>query len=84
MSVLTPVEQVRIRQKHADILALPPQRWQERGAVRLSSDEPLYLVRVDDNLRVILRQRRERPEAEDIVRRETLQWFREAEDAARA
>jgi hypothetical protein len=84
LNVLTPGEQERIRRKLSEVLSLPPEHWQERGTVRLSPDEPLYLVRVDDSLRVILREGGERPEVEDIVRHETLQWFREAEDAARA
>ena len=60
-------------------------QWPRQGVVRISPDEPLYMVPVDDSLRVILRAGEgEQPEAQDIVRHETLQWFQTAEDPTHA
>ena len=36
----------------APLSKLPEQQWPTAGAVRLESADPLYLVRIDDSLRV--------------------------------
>ena len=60
----------------APLVHLPEERWSRAGAVRLEASEPLYLVRVDDSLRAIVRPRLgDRPEVEDLVRHETLERF---------
>ena len=85
LGLLTPEERAEILARVADLADRPPERWQERGAVRLSTDEPLYLLRIDDSLRVIVRAADGAgPHIEDVVRRELLQWVREAGGAASA
>jgi hypothetical protein len=60
---------------------LPEQQWPTAGAVRLESADPLYLVRVDDSLRAIIRPTSgAQPELLDLVRQETLQrYFQDVE-----
>ena len=58
--------------------SLPVKRWPAAGAKKLASEEPLYLVRVDESLRAIVRPvPGARPEVLDFVRHEILQLFRE-------
>jgi hypothetical protein len=85
LSVLAPAEQKAIRAKLSKLAEVPLKHWPRWGATRISAEEPLYMARVDDSLRIILRAGEgEPPEAQDIVRHETLQWFRRAEDPAHA
>jgi hypothetical protein len=85
LGVLTPAERKAVRAKVAALAGLPAEQWSRRGVVQITPEEPLYLVRIDESLRIILRERPgERPEVEDIVRHETLHWFRAAEHAGHA
>jgi hypothetical protein len=75
-SVLTAAERDALERAVAPLIDLPEERWSRAGAVRLESAEPLYLVRVDDSLRAIVRPREGgQPEVEDLVRHETLERF---------
>lgn len=84
INVLTPAEQAAVHAKLAELADFPLDQWSTHGVLRISSEEPLYLARIDDSLRVILRGvEGQAPELLDLVRHETLQWFRTTEDAAR-
>ena len=83
LNALSPLEQARVRDRLAAIVDLPAERWPAQGLPRLAADEPLYLLRVDDSLRVILRATPgAAPEILDVVRHETLERFRTAGDPA--
>jgi hypothetical protein len=57
----------------------PAAQWPAALAKRLRGDQPLYLVRVNDSLRVIVRAvPGQQPEVMDIVRQETLDFFAQA------
>jgi hypothetical protein len=73
---LSDVEQAEMLEKVAQLVAVPPEHWPARDVSRLPGDEPLYLLRVNASLRVILRAVVGAPaEVLDIVRHETLKTF---------
>ena len=75
-STLTPRERGALETVLGPLVGLPEERWPTAGAVRLDSAEPLYLLRVDDSLRAIVRPAAGgRPELLDLVRHETLERF---------
>lgn len=83
IDVLTPAERKAVRAKLVELADSPIEQWPARGALRISQEEPLYFAPVDESLRVILRGAEgQPPELLDLVRHETLQWFRTAGDAA--
>src|SRR5947209_5918262 len=83
-NVLTPAERDAVKAALAPLARRPAAAWPKAGAVQLPDEEPLFLVRVDDSLRAIVRPGPGgQPEILDLVRHETLQWFRaETEDTA--
>jgi hypothetical protein len=72
-------DQAEILDKLAQVVDLPAAEWSARGARRLADHEPLYLLRVNASLRVILRAiDGAPPEVLDVVRHETLETFANA------
>jgi hypothetical protein len=75
-SALTPSEREALEAAVGRLAGLSPERWPEAGARRLASEEPLFLVEVDESLRAIVRPARGgQPEVVDVVRHELLQQF---------
>ena len=69
-------DQGQVLEKVAAIVDLPPSQWSSQGVKRLAGDQSLYLLRINDSLRVILREiEGAKPEIQDIVRHETLEQF---------
>jgi hypothetical protein len=63
----------------------PPERWSQEKVLRISEEEPVYLLRVPPDLRVFVRiTEDQRLELFDVVREATLQLFRERPPAAGA
>jgi hypothetical protein len=74
--VLTPAERKSLETALAPLARLPEGKWRTAGAVPLASDEPLYLVKVDDSLRACVRPAEDgRLELVDLVRRELLERY---------
>ena|SRR5438477_12862579 len=72
-------EQAQVRQVLADLPSTAAGPW-PGNAKRLLGDQPLFILRVNDSLRVIvLAVDGQPPEVMDIVRRETLESFAKAE-----
>jgi hypothetical protein len=72
-------EQARVLETLAALAEIPAAEWPPPQARRLPHDPTLFLVRVDDSLRIFLRVvEGEQPEALDIVRQETLDAFAKA------
>jgi hypothetical protein len=75
-SALTRKERDALEAAIGRLATLPLGRWPQAGGVPLESEEPLYMVRVDDSLRAIVRPApRGGPEVLDLVRHETLERF---------
>ena len=75
-STITPGEREALDTALRRLVDLPENRWPTAGAVRLESEEPLYLLRVDESLRAIVRPAAGgQPELLDLVRHETLERF---------
>jgi len=69
-------EQAQVLERMASLVDTPAALWPATLAKRLPGDPSLYLVRINDSLRVILRSvEGQQPEVLDIVRHETLQSF---------
>jgi hypothetical protein len=84
-NAVTAGERKAIAAAVAPLRGVPEERWCAAGATRLPSEEPLFFVPVDDSLRAILRPGPDgRPEILDLVREETLRWFREDAGAPHA
>ncbi len=69
-------DQARILDRLAALAGQPLDHWPPRIVEKLKSDPDLYLIRIDDSLRAIVRS----PEGEDaevldVVRHETLERF---------
>jgi hypothetical protein len=76
LNQLTPEEQAQVQERLAGLVDTPADQWPAALAKRLPGDPSLYLVRVDDSLRAIVRGADgQQPEVLDIVRHETLQSF---------
>jgi hypothetical protein len=61
----------------------PPTAWPDDQAIPLGGEEPLYLLRVPPDLRVIIRVVDQgQIEVSDIVREEALQLFRDRQGGA--
>jgi hypothetical protein len=72
-------EQGQVLDAVAGLVDTPVAQWPAAQARRLPGDQPLYLVPVNDSLRVIVRAvDGQEPEVMDIVRHETLESFRKA------
>jgi hypothetical protein len=73
---LTPAERNALEERIAPLANLPPDKWSTTSAVRLNTSQPLYLLRIDDSLRALVRPGLEgQPEIVDFVRHETLELF---------
>src|SRR5437660_904870 len=76
LNQLTSEEQGRVLETLATLSDTPPSQWAAEQATRLPGDPPLHLVRVDADLRIILRTTEgEKIEVLDVVRHETLESF---------
>ncbi len=72
-------EQAQVLDTLAALVDTPATHWRAAEVQRLPGDQPLYLVRVNDSLRVIVRAADgQEPEVMDIVRHETLKSFTKA------
>ena len=75
-------EQAQVLERLASLADRPAAQWPADLAKRLPGGESLYLVRVNDSLRAIVRAAEgQPPEVMDVVRHETLESF--ARGAAR-
>lgn len=76
---LTDEEQAEMLDRLAALVAVPTAEWPAAQAQRLPGDQSLYLVRVNESLRIIVRViDGQKPEVMDIVRHETLESFTKA------
>lgn len=73
---LSAVDQSAIVETLESLSDVPPRDWPARIARRPDVAEPLYVVPVDDSLRVLIFAREgHEPEVADIVRHETLERY---------
>jgi len=72
-------EQAQVLETLAALTDAPAAVWPADQAKRLPGSQPLYLVRVNDSLRAIVRAADgQEPEVMDVVRHETLETFTKA------
>src|SRR5262249_7303193 len=77
---LPDAERVAVLERLEALSEIPPPHWPARVVRRAGVATPLYLIRIDDSLRVLIAAPEGRaPEVVDIVRHETLQQFATAE-----
>jgi hypothetical protein len=75
-TTLTPEERAAIQAAIDPLVGHPEEEWTARGAIRLESPEPFYLLKIDPSLRAIVRPTSGgRPEVFDLVRHETLEFM---------
>jgi hypothetical protein len=73
---LPDIEQVRIRERLEALADLPPSEWPARIVKRTDVATTLYMISVDDSLRLLIAAPEgQDPEVVDIVRHETLEQF---------
>lgn len=76
LNQLTADERARVLETLAGLVETPVAQWLAPQARRLPGESPLYLVRIDDSLRAIVRAADgQEPEVMDIAHRETLEFF---------
>jgi hypothetical protein len=76
---LDPAEQARVRERLAQLANLPRSEWPAEIASRFGSHPSRYLVRVDDEWRLIVGEDNDgRPEVEDIVSQGRLDFYAES------
>ena len=76
---LDPDVQERVRQRLAQLADLPRSEWPTDIVSRYGSKPNRYLVRVDDEWRLIVGEDNDgRPEVEDIVSQGRLDWYTES------
>lgn len=69
-------EQVRINERLNGLAKLETREWLSAGARLLPGEPSLFLVNVDDILRLfVLAAEGQKPELQDVVRKETLEQF---------
>ncbi len=69
-------EQAQVLEGLASLVDVPAIQWTAAQAKRLPGDQSLYLVRINDSLRMIVRAvEGQKPEVMDMVRHETLESF---------
>jgi hypothetical protein len=68
-------ERTRVLKALNTLADVPAVRWPGAQARRLPGEEPLYLVRVDDSLRLFVQATDGQAEVMDIARQETLDSF---------
>jgi hypothetical protein len=72
-------EQAQVLETLAGLADTPVARWPAGQVKRLAGEQPLYLVRLNDSLRGIIRaDDGQEPEVMDIVGHETLESFMQA------
>jgi hypothetical protein len=72
-------EQGRVLETLAALGKTPASQWPPEKARRLPSDPTMFLVRVDDSLRLFVQVvEGQQPEVLDIVHQETLDFFGKA------
>jgi len=77
---LSDAEQAKVLDRLKELADIPPSDWPARVLKRVDVATPLYLIQVDNSLRVLIAAPEDRaPEVVDIVRHETLQQFAKAE-----
>ena len=75
-NVITPKERAAVDAAVERLADLPEERWEEAGAARLETAEPLYVVNVDRSLRAFVRPTPGgRPELDDLLRQEMLDRY---------
>lgn len=80
---LTTSERNALEETMASLADLPPDKWSGAKVVRLDTPQPLYLLRIDDSLRALVRPSLGgQPEIVDFVRHETLELFFKGEAAS--
>jgi hypothetical protein len=73
-------DQAKVLEQIETLADSPPSKWPARVVQRVDVAMPLYLIQVDNSLRVLIAASEGRaPEVVDIVRHETLQQFAKAE-----
>jgi hypothetical protein len=73
---LTPEERDALVAAVAPLAGLPVERWPSAGARKLATDEPLFLVPVDDSLRAFVQPTPGgQPEVLGLARQDTLRTF---------
>jgi hypothetical protein len=72
-------DQAKVRASVASLAGIPVEEWSNGRLRRLPGPQPLYLLEVDDSLRVfLLATEGQPPEVVDVVRQETLNTFARA------
>ena len=73
---LPDIEQARIMERLESLAHLPPSQWPARIVNRADVATTLYLISVDESLRLLIAAPEgQAPEVVDIVRHETLEQF---------
>ncbi len=76
---LPDIEQARVMQRLEALADLPPSEWPARIVKRADVATTLYLISVDESLRLLIAAPEgQAPEVVDIVRHETLEQFARA------
>ena len=79
LNQLTDDEQAQVLEKLAALVSSPAGEWSATQVKRLPGNQSLYLIPVNDSLRVIVRaDAGQEPEVLDLVRHETLDFFAKA------
>ena len=69
-------EQASVRRKLASLVGLAPVDWPTRLVKRVRSEPTMFMLRVDNSLRAVLRAvEGEQPEVLDIFRKEAAELF---------
>jgi hypothetical protein len=80
LGALSDAEQAEIMERLKELGDKPPSDWPARVLKRAGVATPLYLIRVDNSLRLLIAAPEdEAPEVVDIVRHEALQQFAKVE-----
>jgi hypothetical protein len=80
---LTAEEQAQVLEKLASFVGVTAAQWPPADVKRLPGEPPVYLVRVNDSLRLFIQaDEGQEPEVVDIARQETLKAFSQANGGA--
>jgi mRNA-degrading endonuclease RelE of RelBE toxin-antitoxin system len=80
LAALSDAEQAKVLDRLKELADKPPSDWPARVVKRADVGTQLYLIRVDNSLRVLIDAPEDgAPEVVDIVRHEALQQFAKAE-----
>src|SRR4051794_6348881 len=83
LNELTADEQAQVLEKLASLVGVPVAGWPAAAAKGVPGEPPLYLVPVNDSLRLFIQaDEGQEPEVVDIARQETLKAFAEANGSA--